>query len=89
MTDSEIDRALREKRSAAMSERRADLLARGLCLNGATHGPATHGRCCAWCRAVHNLGLPAVIELDAIGEAPPRPPGYVLRSRVADRLVNQ
>lgn len=33
--------------------RRDALAAQGLCLNGASHGPATHGVLCAACREVH------------------------------------
>lgn len=36
------------------AKRRRDALrAAKLCINGASHGPATHGRLCATCRDVH------------------------------------
>lgn len=35
------------------TERRAELRAEGLCINGRDHGPATHGVRCGMCRLVH------------------------------------
>ncbi len=94
MTDAEINRALREaiglERFRKWSRDRRAVLARdGLCINGATHGPATHGKKCAWCAAVHKLGLSVVLELAARGEAPPRPPGHVVRPRERSHLPDR
>jgi hypothetical protein len=47
-----IYRTFREDRIRAKS-RRADLKARGLCINGEEHGPATHGVLCLKCREAH------------------------------------
>lgn len=42
---------------AYATARRTRLRALGLCLNGAKHGPATHGVLCAACRLAHS-GVP-------------------------------
>ncbi len=65
-------------------ERRDDLTAKGLCLNGATHGPATRGRLCDWCRAVHTYGVLVVL---ADPGAPSPPPGYKFRPRGDNKPV--
>jgi hypothetical protein len=40
-------------RRTKAKNRRDDLAARGLCINGAKHGPATHGQLCSPCRDTH------------------------------------
>ena len=64
---------------ARIAKDRRDLLARdGYCINGQSHGKATNGILCAWCRAVHTYGLSKVLSDP---DAPSRPAGYVLRLR--------
>lgn len=36
---------------------------KGVCINGGKHGPATHGKRCKRCAAVHRYGLAVVLEL--------------------------
>lgn len=43
-----------EYERANAKERRASLAARGLCINGASHGKATHGKRCKHCHDVKN-----------------------------------
>jgi hypothetical protein len=65
-----------ERRATARGwaeNRRRDLAAKKLCINGESHGPATQGCRCNWCAAVHKKGLRKVLADPA---APPRPPGY-------------
>lgn len=75
--DADVDLPRRARRNpSAMTPdaiRRRELSSKGLCISGSEHGPATHGCRCAWCYAVHKLGLAAVLKLEARGEAPPRP----------------
>jgi hypothetical protein len=68
----------REVKHADAKNRRDDLTARGFCINGETHGPATHGRRCLWCKVVHYRGVLMVL---ADPKAPPQPPGYKFRPR--------
>ncbi len=58
--------------------RRDELTRDGWCLNGKTHGKATHGRRCGWCAAVHKHG---VLKVLADPNAPQKPPGYTYRPR--------
>lgn len=58
--------------------RRARLKAGGFCINGESHGKATHGRRCAWCDAVHKKKVEKVLDDP---NAPARPPGYRVRMR--------
>lgn len=64
---------LRQTINQVARDRRARLVADKLCINGKTHGPATHGCRCAWCDAVHRHGVAKVLEDPA---APARPPKY-------------
>lgn len=69
-------RVLEEVRQAVNQlarDRRARLAAKKVCINGASHGPRTHGCRCAWCDAVHRHGVAKVLEDPA---APARPPKY-------------
>lgn len=44
----------------AAKTRRTELAAEGLCINGRSHGPATHGVRCKRCDDVHKGGEPPV-----------------------------
>lgn len=57
--------------------RRQRLASDHMCINGSTHGAATHGVRCGWCHDVNRRGLSRVIELPRH----PRPPGYIPRPR--------
>jgi hypothetical protein len=63
------------------SNRRADLAAAGSCINGQHHAKPTHGKKCDWCHLVHRVGLLGALRVEALGQAPPRPAGYVPRMR--------
>lgn len=54
--------------------RRDDLIARGFCLNGESHGPATNGRRCLWCIVVHRVGVTRARELAAADPRNAQPP---------------
>lgn len=58
--------------------RRALLGEQKLCLNGESHGPATHGVRCAWCHAVHRFGVVVAFRMGIA-----RPPNH----RVTRRLT--
>jgi hypothetical protein len=60
--------------------RRSRLAEQQLCINGRSHGQATHGVRCQWCAAVHKIGVVrALAELSSTL----RPPGYKFRKREA------
>lgn len=67
-----------ERRRASSKARREELLAEKLCINGRDHGPQVNGLRCAWCAAVHSIGLARVL---ASPSAPKRPKSK--RRRVA------
>lgn len=61
-----IDAAVLDTQAAYQRERQRRNRARGVCLNEndqGTHGPATHGRKCKRCYAVHKFGQPLVDQL--------------------------
>jgi len=62
-------------------ERRKDLASKKLCINGPTHGPATHGPRCYWCKYVHKHGVARAVAELAVTL---RPPNYKPRVRVND-----
>jgi hypothetical protein len=63
-------------------DRRIELSGEGVCINGRSHGPPVEDSVrCAWCRAVHRIGVErALVEVDATQ----RPPNYKPRIRVND-----
>jgi len=72
----------RQDRARLSRERRAELAGYKLCINGGSHGAATSGKLCDWCRAVHKHGVETVIaNMLKEHSAPPMPPGYRYRPR--------
>jgi hypothetical protein len=60
--------------------RRNNLANDGVCINGRSHGKATHGCRCEWCHAVHRIGVERALNELAVTL---RPPGYRHRKRGA------
>lgn len=76
LTEAEIAKILARKKrvlnAERMRNRRARLRGQRTCINGISHGQATHGCRCAWCADVHKRGIEIVL-------ATPKflpPPGY-------------
>lgn len=64
-------RELRKRKLRRYARDRRELLAvRGLCINGALHGVATHGKLCARCRTTHTGRRQAATQRDFAEGAP-------------------
>ena len=63
--------------------RRDELRDLGVCINGAKHAAPVEGRDrCAWCIAVHRLGVRTAYHNACVDKEAPQPPaGYVYRTR--------
>lgn len=66
-----------DRQAAKSRRRRADLRSNKLCINGPSHGPATHGVKCGHCADVHKRGLACVLESPTFAQ----PSGYAPRPR--------